>query len=131
MILSLPYEVWYGQASEMSYLKVWGCEALAKRDTLNKPKKLEPRSSNLISQEASGSLEDLEEIQEKDIHPSENTSQHHDEDEQEIFEPQRDVILVHRSVRARHAPDRLCLYVDAEEHELGDHNEPINYKATL
>ncbi|GKE62089.1 retrotransposon protein, putative, ty1-copia subclass, partial [Tanacetum coccineum] len=29
-----PYKVWHGQASKLSYLKVWGCEALVKRDTL-------------------------------------------------------------------------------------------------
>ncbi|GJZ02764.1 retrotransposon protein, putative, ty1-copia subclass [Tanacetum coccineum] len=29
------------------------------------------------------------------------------------------------------APDRYGFYVDAEEHELGDHNEPANYKASL
>ncbi|GKD46056.1 hypothetical protein Tco_1270701 [Tanacetum coccineum] len=27
--------------------------------------------------------------------------------------------------------DRLCLYIDAEEHELGDLGEPANYKAAL
>ncbi|GJY97392.1 hypothetical protein Tco_0514302 [Tanacetum coccineum] len=53
--------------------------------------------SSLISQESSGSLEDLEVIQEEDTHHSENTSKHHDEDEQEIDEPQSDVIPV-RSV---------------------------------
>ncbi|GJT01478.1 retrotransposon protein, putative, ty1-copia subclass [Tanacetum coccineum] len=35
------------------------------------------------------------------------------------------------SIRIVHAPDRMCLYIDAEEHELGDLNEPANYKATL
>nr|GEY51975.1 hypothetical protein [Tanacetum cinerariifolium] len=34
-----PYEVWHGQAPKLSYLKVWGCEALVKRDTLTKPDK--------------------------------------------------------------------------------------------
>ncbi|GKE52313.1 retrotransposon protein, putative, ty1-copia subclass [Tanacetum coccineum] len=34
-----PYEVWHGQALKLSYLKVWGCEALVKRDTLTKPDK--------------------------------------------------------------------------------------------
>ncbi|GJT56243.1 retrotransposon protein, putative, ty1-copia subclass [Tanacetum coccineum] len=29
-----PYEIWHGQAPKLSYLKVWGCEALVKRDTL-------------------------------------------------------------------------------------------------
>nr|GEV54552.1 hypothetical protein [Tanacetum cinerariifolium] len=57
-----PYEVWHGKAPKLSYLKVWGCEAL---------------------------------------------------------------------VKTRHAPDRMCLYIDAEEHELGDLGEPANYKAAL
>ncbi|GKB37411.1 hypothetical protein Tco_0882353 [Tanacetum coccineum] len=34
-----------------------------------------------MTQEASGSLEDLEIIQEEDTHPSENTSLHHDDDQ--------------------------------------------------
>ncbi|GJZ62459.1 retrotransposon protein, putative, ty1-copia subclass [Tanacetum coccineum] len=67
----------------------------------------------------------------EDTHPSENTSLHHDEDNQEIDEPQSDIIPVHMSTRTRHAPDRMCLYVDAEEHELGDLNEPADYKAAL
>nr|GEW83972.1 retrotransposon protein, putative, Ty1-copia subclass [Tanacetum cinerariifolium] len=73
-----PYEVCHGQAPKLSYLKVWGCEALVKRDTLTKPDKLEPRS-----------------------------------------------------IRTRHAPDRMCLYINAEEHELGDLGEPANYNAAL
>ncbi|GKC67962.1 retrovirus-related pol polyprotein from transposon TNT 1-94, partial [Tanacetum coccineum] len=114
-----PYEEWHGQAPKMSYLKVWGCEALVKHDTLTKLNKLEPRSikcifvgypketvgysfyyppenkvlvarnaeffeNSLITQEASGSLEDLEIIQDEDTHPYENTNLHHDEDVQEI-----------------------------------------------
>nr|GEY53872.1 hypothetical protein [Tanacetum cinerariifolium] len=43
--------------------------------------------NSLITQEASGSLDDLELIQE-DTHLSENTSSHHDEGDQEIDEPQ-------------------------------------------
>nr|GEY13996.1 hypothetical protein [Tanacetum cinerariifolium] len=35
------------------------------------------------------------------------------------------------STRTRRPTDRLCLYVDAEEHELGDLGEPANYKAAL
>ncbi|GJV01975.1 retrotransposon protein, putative, ty1-copia subclass [Tanacetum coccineum] len=31
-----PYELWYGKVPNLSYLKVWGCEALMKRDTLEK-----------------------------------------------------------------------------------------------
>ncbi|GJY88994.1 retrotransposon protein, putative, ty1-copia subclass, partial [Tanacetum coccineum] len=87
--------------------------------------------NSLITQEASGSLEDLEIIQEEDTHPSINTSLHHEEDDQEIDEPQSDINPIRRSTRTRHATDRLCLHVDAEEHELGDLGEPANYKAAL
>ncbi|GJS73777.1 zinc finger, CCHC-type containing protein [Tanacetum coccineum] len=43
--------------------------------------------SNLIDQEASGSLEDLEIIQEEDTNPSLDISLNHEEDDQEIDEP--------------------------------------------
>ncbi|GJT96253.1 zinc finger, CCHC-type containing protein [Tanacetum coccineum] len=88
-----PYEIWNGQTLKLSYLKVWGYEALVKRDTLTKPDKLEPRSfkcffeSNLMDQEANGSLKDLEIIQENDTNPSLDTSLNHEEDDQEIDEP--------------------------------------------
>ncbi|GJW95922.1 retrotransposon protein, putative, ty1-copia subclass [Tanacetum coccineum] len=29
-----PYELWFGKVHNLSYLKVWGCGALVKRDTL-------------------------------------------------------------------------------------------------
>nr|GEU83777.1 hypothetical protein [Tanacetum cinerariifolium] len=35
------------------------------------------------------------------------------------------------STRTRHAPDRMCLNIEADEYELGDLNEPANYKAAL
>ncbi|GJY96955.1 retrotransposon protein, putative, ty1-copia subclass [Tanacetum coccineum] len=161
-----PYEVWHGQAPKLSYLKVWGCEALVKRDTLTKPDKLEPRSikcifigypketmgysfyyppenkvlvarnaefleNSLITQEASGSLEDLEIIQEEDTHPSIDTSSNNEDDDLEIDEPYSDIIPIRRSTRTRRPTDRMCLYIDAEEHELGDLGEPANYKAAL
>ncbi|GJX37979.1 retrotransposon protein, putative, ty1-copia subclass [Tanacetum coccineum] len=138
-----PYEVWYGQVPKLSYLKVWGCEALVKHDTLTKPDKLEPGSikcifvgypkeiigysfynppknkvfvarnaefleNSLIAQEASGSLEHLEIIQEEDTHPSIDTSLNHEEDDQEIDEPQSDINPI-----------------------LGDLGEPANYKSAL
>ncbi|GJZ36319.1 retrotransposon protein, putative, ty1-copia subclass [Tanacetum coccineum] len=86
---------------------------------------------SLISQEASRSSKDLKVIQEEDTHPSKNTSEHHEEDEQKIVEPQNDLTPVRRLTRTRHALDQICLYIDAEEHESGDHNEPAIYKATL
>nr|GEW94093.1 zinc finger, CCHC-type [Tanacetum cinerariifolium] len=161
-----PYKVWHRQAPKLSYLKVWGCEAFVKRDTLTKPDKLEPRSikcifigypqeimgyyfyyppknkllvaqnaefleNSLITQEASESLKDLEIIQEEDTHPSIYTSLNHEEDGPEINEPQSDIISIRRSTRTRHAPDRMCLYIDDEEHKLGDLGEHANYKAAL
>ncbi|GJS68200.1 retrotransposon protein, putative, ty1-copia subclass [Tanacetum coccineum] len=36
-----------------------------------------------------------------------------------------------RSTRTRNALNRMCLYIDVEEHELGDLGEPANYKAAL
>ncbi|GKD61445.1 hypothetical protein Tco_1298954, partial [Tanacetum coccineum] len=52
-----------------------------------------PYKNSLITQEASRSLKDLEIIQDEDTHPSENTSMYHDEDDQEIDEPQSDIII--------------------------------------
>nr|GEW47223.1 retrotransposon protein, putative, Ty1-copia subclass [Tanacetum cinerariifolium] len=93
MVEKTPYEVWHGKVPKLSYLKVWGCEALVKRDTLTKPDKLEPRSIKYIFIG----------------HPKETMG----------------------STRTRHALDRMCLYIDAEEHELGDLEEPANYKAAF
>nr|GEV81684.1 hypothetical protein [Tanacetum cinerariifolium] len=87
--------------------------------------------NSLINQEASGSLEDLKIIQEEDTHPSIDTSLNHEEDDLEIDEPQSDIVPIRRSTRTRHASDSMCLYIDAEEHELGDLGEPANNKAAL
>ncbi|GKA96805.1 retrotransposon protein, putative, ty1-copia subclass, partial [Tanacetum coccineum] len=56
--------------------------------------------------------------QEEDTHPSLDTSLNHEEDDQEIDEPQININPIRRSTRTRRPTDRLCLYVDAEEHEL-------------
>ncbi|GKB09485.1 retrotransposon protein, putative, ty1-copia subclass [Tanacetum coccineum] len=85
---------------------------------------------NLISQEVSGRAVELEEIQDEDTSPSENTSEI--PMEVEGFEPpQEEVVPVRRSARTHRAPDRLCLNVEVEEHSLGDLNEPTNYKAAI
>nr|GEW36613.1 retrotransposon protein putative Ty1-copia subclass [Tanacetum cinerariifolium] len=65
------------------------------------------------------------------MHPSIDTSLNHKEDDLEIDEPQSDIVPIRRSTRTRHALNRMCLYIDAEEHELGDLAEPANYKAAL
>ncbi|GJT31697.1 retrotransposon protein, putative, ty1-copia subclass [Tanacetum coccineum] len=76
---------------------------------------------NLLNLKASESVEDLELIQEEDTNPSVDTSLNHEED----------INPIRRSTRTRRPIDRLCLYIDAEEHELGDLGEPANYKAAL
>ncbi|GKD54845.1 retrotransposon protein, putative, ty1-copia subclass [Tanacetum coccineum] len=60
-----PYELWYGKVPNLSYLK-----------------------KNLLSQEVSGRTEKLEEIQDKDTSPSENTNEI--PMEVEGFEPPQD-----------------------------------------
>ncbi|GJR28707.1 retrotransposon protein, putative, ty1-copia subclass [Tanacetum coccineum] len=74
---------------------------------------------------------DLEEIQEEeDTTPSEITS--NIPQEVEGFEPpQEEVIPIRRSERTYRAPNRLCLNVEVEEHNLGDLREPANYKAAM
>nr|GEZ55652.1 retrotransposon protein, putative, Ty1-copia subclass [Tanacetum cinerariifolium] len=146
-----PYELWYGKVPNLSYLKVWGCEALVKRDT---PDKLQQRSVKYleeiqdedtspseITSEILMKVEgfepsqeewaiDLEEIQDEDTSPSEITSEILMK--VEGFEPsQEEVILIRRSERIHRAPDRLCLNVEVEEHSLGDLNEPASYKAAM
>ncbi|XP_071728001.1 uncharacterized protein [Rutidosis leptorrhynchoides] len=40
-----PYELWHGKVPNLSYLKVWGCEAHVRQETSNK---LDPRSIKCI-----------------------------------------------------------------------------------
>ncbi|GJZ80886.1 hypothetical protein Tco_0645880 [Tanacetum coccineum] len=126
-----PYEVLHGQAPKLSYLKVWGCEALVyPKDKIaiffllppeNKvlvARNAEFLKNSLINQEASGSLKDLEIIQEEYTNPSIDTSLNHEEGDLEIIEPQSDIIPIRRSTRARRPTDRMCLYIDAEKHKF-------------
>ncbi|GJS06011.1 retrotransposon protein, putative, ty1-copia subclass [Tanacetum coccineum] len=129
-----PYELWYGKAPNLSYLKVWGCEALVKRDM---PDKLQQRSVKCFfigySKEMIGYYF---------YFPSENKivvarygeffEKNLITQEVEGFEPpQEEEIQIRRSERIRQAPNRLCLNVKAEEHSLGDLNEPTSYKAAM
>ncbi|GJU10215.1 putative ribonuclease H-like domain-containing protein [Tanacetum coccineum] len=144
-----PYEIWHGKTPKLSYLRDWGCEAL---ETIcyyfsypleNKTfvaQNVEFFKNNLIIQETSGSHgllkssgsdEGLELIQEEDTQPSENTSKEHNVVAPTEVEPQNVRVHIRRSVRIPQALDRYGFYVDVEEHELGDLNEPPNYKVAL
>ncbi|GJW94940.1 retrotransposon protein, putative, ty1-copia subclass [Tanacetum coccineum] len=94
----------------------------------------------LIVQEASGSHgllkmsgsdEGLELIQEEDTQPSKNTSEEHNEVVPIEVEPQNVKVPIRRFARIPQAPDRYGFYVEVKENELGDLNEPPNYKAAL
>ncbi|GKD48316.1 retrotransposon protein, putative, ty1-copia subclass [Tanacetum coccineum] len=45
--------------------------------------------------------------------------------------PQKEEISIRRSERTRRAPNHLCLNKEAQEHSLGDLNEPTSYKAAI
>ncbi|GJR66666.1 retrotransposon protein, putative, ty1-copia subclass [Tanacetum coccineum] len=81
--------------------------------------------------EASRSDVRLDLIQEDDTQPLNDTSEQHAEVEPNEIEPNRVEVPIHRFERISQAPDRYGFYVDVEEHELGDLNEPPNYKAAL
>ncbi|GJW22268.1 hypothetical protein Tco_0032890 [Tanacetum coccineum] len=96
-----PYELRYGKVPNLSYLK-----------------------------KIVGRAIDLEEIQDEDTSPSKITSKIPMEVEG-FKPPQEEEILIRRSERSRRVPNRLCLNVEAEEHSLGDLNEPTSYKAAM
>ncbi|GJT57450.1 retrotransposon protein, putative, ty1-copia subclass [Tanacetum coccineum] len=80
--------------------------------------------------EASGSDVGLELLQENDTQPSESTSELHDDVEPNEVEPHSVKVPIRISERIFQAPDRYGFYVDAEEHELGDLNEPPKIQST-
>ncbi|GJT61603.1 hypothetical protein Tco_1005136 [Tanacetum coccineum] len=60
-----PYDIWHGKACKLSYLRVWGCEALSKMFVAQNAELFE---NSITLQEVSGSNVDLEIIQEENIH---------------------------------------------------------------
>nr|GFA79549.1 hypothetical protein [Tanacetum cinerariifolium] len=91
-----PYKLWHGKVPHLSYLKVWGY-------FLEKDLILQKESERII------------ELEDEDILPSENTSEH----------PIEEQSLAQLSFKKR----LLFLFVDLTH--LGDLNEPVNYKAAL
>nr|GEZ46268.1 retrotransposon protein, putative, Ty1-copia subclass [Tanacetum cinerariifolium] len=101
----IPYELWYGKVPNLSYLKVWRCETLVKRDM---PDRLQQRSVKCIFIG----------------YPKETMGYY-------FYFPPKNKIVIARSERTHRAPTLLCLNVEVEEHSLGDLNEPSSYKATI
>nr|GEW06272.1 hypothetical protein [Tanacetum cinerariifolium] len=119
-----------------------GCEELVKYDTLTKPDKLDPRSFRCIvigyPKETMGYS--FYNPSENNVFVAQNAEYFENDlielkasgsDDQEINEPQSVINPIRKSSRTRRASDRMCLYIDAEEHELGDLGDPANYKAAL
>ncbi|GJZ57750.1 retrotransposon protein, putative, ty1-copia subclass [Tanacetum coccineum] len=73
------------------------------------------------------SVEDLEEIQEEDTNPYVDTSLNHEEDDQEIDEPQSDILSIRRSTR-HVVPQIDCVLVHRilRNMSYGDLGEPNN-----
>ncbi|GKD77239.1 zinc finger, CCHC-type containing protein [Tanacetum coccineum] len=88
----IPYEVWHRQAPKLIPKGNNGIFILLPtREKVFVARNAEFFENSLITQEASGSLEDLEIIQEEDTHPSIDTSLNHEKNDQEIDEPQSDI----------------------------------------
>ncbi|GJX15687.1 retrotransposon protein, putative, ty1-copia subclass [Tanacetum coccineum] len=125
-----PYEIWNGKAPNLSYLKVWGCEALVKQDTLDK---LEAGSVKCIfvgyPKETMGYY--FYNPPENNIFVARYADEQHDEVEPNEVEPHSVKVPIHRSERISQAHDRYGFYVDVEEHELGTLNEHPSYKDAL
>ncbi|GJX31334.1 zinc finger, CCHC-type containing protein [Tanacetum coccineum] len=115
-----PYEIWHEKAPKLSYLRVWGY-----------PKETIEASGSHGLLKMSWSNKGLEIIQEEDTQHSENTIKEHNEVVLIEVDPQNVRVPIRRSVRIPQATDRYGYYVDVEENELGDFDEPPNYKAAL
>ncbi|GJR64839.1 retrotransposon protein, putative, ty1-copia subclass [Tanacetum coccineum] len=127
------YELWYGKVPNLSYLKVWGCKALVKRDTLDK---LQQRSVKCIFIG----------------YPKETMVYYF------FFPPENKIVVVRydeffgknlitqevsrRAIDLKEIQDedtspfeitsKIPMAVEeVEEHSLGDLNEPTSYKAAM
>ncbi|KAD4179844.1 hypothetical protein E3N88_28435 [Mikania micrantha] len=114
-----PYELWYGRKPNLSYLRVWGCEAYVKRETSNK---LDPKGEKGMD----GNNVDLDEVQDSlNVGPEVETI-----DQQITVEPEPCLVQapivthdVRRSERIRREPERF------DDIYLVDQSEPTNYKS--
>ncbi|GJR68656.1 retrotransposon protein, putative, ty1-copia subclass [Tanacetum coccineum] len=117
-----PYEIWHGKAPNLSYLKVWGCEAYVKRDSADK---LQQRSVKCIfvgyPKETMGYYFYFP--PENKVIVASRTLK--------VWVPPSELIPVRRSERTKRAPNRLCLNMEVEDDVVGDLGEPANYKTAM
>ncbi|KAD7117932.1 hypothetical protein E3N88_05200 [Mikania micrantha] len=156
-----PYEIWFGTKPNLSYLRVWGCNAYVTRDSNDK---LDPRGekvvfvgyhnksgyyfyhpdANLISIKRKGHFLEKEFLDQgtgsnivdlEEIREPQTTA---DEvgmsDQQEVVANESDLnTSIRRSSRTRNAPDRYLGHLDGSEVLLvaEPDNEPTNYKTAI
>nr|GEU51821.1 hypothetical protein [Tanacetum cinerariifolium] len=82
-----PYKVWHGKAPKIPKENMGYSFYYPPENKVIVARNAEFLENNLIEQEESGSLEDIEIIQEEDTHPSLDTSLNHEEDDLKIDEP--------------------------------------------
>nr|GEU53101.1 retrovirus-related Pol polyprotein from transposon TNT 1-94 [Tanacetum cinerariifolium] len=123
-----PYEMWHEKVSNLSYLKVCGCEALVKRDT---PNKLKSRSIKCIfvgyPKETMGYYF---------YYPLENknfVAQYAEFFETNPIKQEASKSIVDfDEIQSKDAqPSEITSLHQHKDHELGDHGEPPNYQVVL
>nr|GEW44431.1 hypothetical protein [Tanacetum cinerariifolium] len=143
-----PYKIWHRKALNLSYLRVWGCEALVKRDI---PDKLDSKSIKCIF--VGYPMETIvyyfyyplknkifvsrnPEFFENSFMVQEASGSHglleeHDEVTPIDVEPRSVGVPIRILARIPQALDIYGYYVDVKEYELGDFDGPPNYIAAL
>nr|GEV57615.1 methyl-CpG-binding domain-containing protein 2-like isoform X1 [Tanacetum cinerariifolium] len=114
-----PYELWHGKVPSLSYLKktMGYYFYYPPENKIVVERYADFLEKDFILQKESGRIVELED---EDILPSENTSEHPIEEESlvPIISQEEDVIPVRRSVRTHKAHDRLCLNVEIDPDQL-------------
>ncbi|GJS64317.1 retrotransposon protein, putative, ty1-copia subclass [Tanacetum coccineum] len=136
-----PYELWYEKVPNLSYLKGYPKETMgyyiyfptSHENKIVIARYAKSLRKNLITQEVNGSAWILKKknFPMMKIHLLLKITSEIPMEVEGFKPPQEEVILVRRSKRTHQATDRLCLNVEAEEHSLGDLNEPTSYKAAM
>ncbi|GKF63055.1 retrotransposon protein, putative, ty1-copia subclass [Tanacetum coccineum] len=144
-----PYEIWHGKVPNLSYLKVWGCEAYVKRDLADKlqhrsvkcifvgyPKKtmgyyfyFPPENKVIVARYG--------DFLERDLISQEFSGRDYDLEEDHMdtlpsentsgipVEPESELIPIRRSERNKSAPNRLNLNIEVEDDVVRDLGEPV------
>ncbi|GJV42189.1 retrotransposon protein, putative, ty1-copia subclass [Tanacetum coccineum] len=138
-----PYKIWHRKAPKLSYLRVWGCEALVKRDMLDKLDSISIKCMFVgYPKETMGyyfyyPLENKIFVS-RNAEFFENSFMVQEASGKNIIrvdtyqaEPQNVGVPIRRFAMIPQAPDIYGYYVDVRECKLRDLDEPPNYKVAL